>query len=299
MKQSECGMQRVGYIGLGNMGGGIATHLVRAGVPLFAYDTNPDAVQKIVAEGGKAAESLRQITEDADILVVCVLDSAQVLDVVAGENGILQHCRPGQVVIIQSTVIPQTILRLADAAKERGVDLIDAPVSGSFEDRLNGTLAVIVGGDAAVVERCRPLLETIGNKVRHVGPLGSAEVAKLANNAIMHTTRLAAIEAMRFAAAYGVTEDMVRAVAKVCSADSWVLDHWAYFDAQTKLAIGDDAPQIRDALEAAGHRDVDLPLCRAAAGNAPAIESGRRHLLQGTLASAQVRVSGKNLVTGL
>lgn len=280
MERSNYETQRVGYIGLGNMGGGIATHLVRAGVPLIAYDINPDAVEKVVTAGGKGAESVRQVTEEADILIVCVLDSAQVIDVVAGPNGILEHSRPGQIVIIQSTVIPQTIVRVADAARERGVDLIDAPVSGSFDDRLNGTLAVIVGGDETVVERCRPVLETIGNKVRHVGPLGSAEVAKLANNAIMHTTRLAAIEIMRFAAAYGVSEDMVRAVAKVCSADSWVLDNWGYFDAQTMLAIGDDAPQIRNALEAAEHRDIDLPLCRATADIAPSIESGRRRQLQ-------------------
>lgn len=241
MAQSDPVTQRVGYVGLGNMGGGIAIHLARSGVQLIVYDINSDAVAKVVAEGGNGAKSLQQIAREADVVVVCVLDSEQVIDVVLGQNGILDNSRPGQVIIIQSTVIPQTILRVAEAARERGVDVIDAPVSGSFEDRLNGTLAVIVGGDERVVDRCRPVLETIGSKVRHVGPLGSAEVAKLANNAIMHTTRLAAIEVMRFAAAYGVSEEMVRSVAKVSSADSWVLDNWSYFDAQTVSAIGECA----------------------------------------------------------
>lgn len=280
MAQSSSVTQQVGYVGLGNMGGGIAIHLARAAVRLIVYDINPDAVTKIVVEGGRAAASLQQIAEEADIVLICVLDSEQVIDVVLGQNGILDNSRPGQVIIIQSTVVPQTILHVAEAASKRGVAVLDAPVSGSFEDRLNGTLAVIVGGDQTVVDRCRPLLETIGNKVRHVGPLGSAEVAKLANNTIMHTTRLAAIEVMRFAAAYGVSEEMVRSVAKVSSADSWVLDNWSYFDAQTKSAIGDDAPQIRNLLEAADYRGVDLPLCRATADAAPRIEVGRRQLLQ-------------------
>jgi 3-hydroxyisobutyrate dehydrogenase len=276
---------RVGYVGLGNMGGGIAVHLAQAGVRLIVYDIDPQAVARVVAEGAEEAASPAHLAAESDIVIICVLNSEQLMAVLTGRDGILESSRPGQIVVIQSTVPPQTVLRAAQAAESFGVGVIDAPVSGSFDDRRNGTLAVIVGGADDVVARCRPVLEIIGNKIRHVGPLGAAEVAKLVNNAIMHTTRLAAIEAMRFAASFGVSEEMIRAVAKLCSANSWVLDNWEYFDQQTLAAMGDDAPQIRDILEAASDVGVDLPLCRETARAAAAIESNRRNFLQGRSSS--------------
>lgn len=270
---------RVGYVGLGDMGGGIAVHLAQSGVDLAVFDLNADAIARVVSEGAKPAASLAELAAATDIIVICVLDSAQVKAVVAGPGGLLEHGRRGQVIVIQSTVVPQTVVDVAAMAASHGIDVIDAPVSGNVEDRLNGTLAVIVGGEEDVVARCLPVLEIIGSPVIHVGPLGSGQVAKLANNSITLTTRLAAIEIMRFTAAYGVSEAKLRAVAKASSADSWVLDNWSYFDDHTRAAHGDNAPQVCEAVEAGEARGLEMPLSRAVMANSHAIEAGRRVVL--------------------
>jgi 3-hydroxyisobutyrate dehydrogenase len=271
--------ERVGYVGLGDMGGGIATHLARSGVDLTVYDVSPAAVERLVVEGANAATSPANLMGAVDIAVVCVYNAAQVRDVVHGQDGLLSNARAGQVIVVQSTVPPDTVLAVAEVAADHGVGVVDAPVSGNTDDRLNGTLVVMVGGEDTVLDRVSPLLATIGDPVIVVGPLGSGAVAKLANNTIMQATRNAALEVMAFAAAFGLSEAKIREACRAGSAQSWVLANWEYYDYQAARGAGAAAPQVRETVAAAAGRGVDLPLSRALLDLHPEAFRRRRELL--------------------
>jgi 3-hydroxyisobutyrate dehydrogenase-like beta-hydroxyacid dehydrogenase len=168
----------IGIIGLGQMGGGIAANLVRAGYPLLGYDLKAEAVERLVEAGGRAAGSGEQIVAESDI----VLTSVEGQDAIALADGVLlPNARPGQTFIDHSTVPPPETRRIGQAFLDRGAQYLDAPVSGGRGGAAAGTLRVFAGGDRATAERCWPLFEAIGNpeKVVYCGAIGQGQVAKV------------------------------------------------------------------------------------------------------------------------
>jgi len=204
---------RVGYIGLGDMGGAMAGHLAPEGHDACVYDLDAEKVRAVVETGAKAAASCREVGEHAEVLSVCVPADAHVEAVLLGDDGALAGMARGSLVAIHSTVQPTTIERVAAAARERGVDLIDACVTGGRAVAEKGELTLLVGGEADALERARPVLEAYGKTLLHAGPLGSGAKLKLAVNLLTYVNWAAAAEAFRLAKASGLdTEIFLQAV---------------------------------------------------------------------------------------
>jgi 3-hydroxyisobutyrate dehydrogenase-like beta-hydroxyacid dehydrogenase len=260
------GSTSVGLVGLGNLGRPLASTLVRAGWKTAVHDVRTELVRPLVEEGATAAAP--SDLADCDVLVLVVPDDAAVEAVLTGPGGYLADGRGGRAVIVHSTVLPATAKRLANLATDRGVELIDAPVSGGAERAAAGTLTVMAGGDAAAIERVRPLLDAVGDPVLHVGPVGAGAATKLANQLTMFANLAGMYEALDFAAAHGVTTDALVTALSTSLGDSWVarnLDFWdrtaAEYDANgTPVHARPWSKDLAEVVLAARAAGVAVPL---------------------------------------
>ena len=254
----------VGFAGLGNLGFPLATTLVRAGWDLAVLDTVPERAEPLVALGAKAVPHAVALA-DRDVLVLAVPDDAAVEQVL---GAFLAVDRPGRVVVVHSTVLPQTATRLAEVAAARGVDLVDAPVSGGAERAAAGTLTVMAGGEPAALARVRPLLDAVGDPVLHVGPVGAGAAAKLANQLTMFANLAGVYEAIDFAAAHGVAAEALLSALETSLGDSWIarnLDFWdrttaAYDRSGTPVQDRPWSKDLAEVVQAARAADVPVPL---------------------------------------
>ncbi len=197
-------MTTVAVIGLGIMGGPMAANLLKAGFDVVGYNRSRDKVDQLVGQGGRGADDVAGAVRDADVVVTMLPDSPDVEGVVLGEDGVLDSARPGTLLIDASTIRPDVSVRLAEAAKARGVRAVDAPVSGGEAGAVEGTLSIMVGGEESDVAAARPVLEAVGSTVVHVGPAGSGQTVKAANQLIVAGTIELVAEALVFLEAYGV-----------------------------------------------------------------------------------------------
>ena len=218
---------KVGFIGLGMQGKYMAVNLAAAGYDLMVFDTRPEPLRELAAAGAQIAGSNAEVAAHAEIVQVCVLNDAQVEAVVAGPKGLLEAAKPGAIVVIHSTIEPATIQRLAPIAAAKKVEIIDAPVSGSEKGAKARTMSFMVGGSKSALEKCRPLFETSGPKIQHVGELGSGMRAKLAHQIIISINMMAAYEGMRVGVESGLDPKVLEKVISEGLAQSWVADHWS------------------------------------------------------------------------
>jgi len=219
-------VRRVGFIGLGNMGRPMALNLARAGFELTVYDVRDAPLRELAAAGAQVARSTREVGERSEVVETVVVDDAQVEAVFLGSghgDGALAGARPGTILVIHSTVSPLVCRKVAEAARERGVHVLDAAVSGAEERSAAGTLTLMVGGEASAVETCRPLFEVIGERIFHVGGVGQGLAAKLCNNLMLLANMQILEETLRLAAAAGVDERTMVEIASVSTADSWAV----------------------------------------------------------------------------
>jgi 3-hydroxyisobutyrate dehydrogenase-like beta-hydroxyacid dehydrogenase len=193
----------VGVIGLGDIGRGVADAVVRAGLNLVVCDLRPEATAPFETKA-HVAGTPAELGARADVVVVAVVDDRQVLAVLDGDDGALAGLAPGSVVVVLSTVAPATVEAAAQLALRRDVDVIDCGVSGGPQASMDGTLVAMVGGDGAVIERVRPVLDTFTSLVVAMGPLGAGLKAKLARNLVQYASWLAAYEAQVLAEAAGI-----------------------------------------------------------------------------------------------
>ncbi|MSP98334.1 MAG: NAD(P)-dependent oxidoreductase [Betaproteobacteria bacterium] len=218
--------EKVGFIGLGNIGQPMAVQLARAGYDLMVYDVRKEPLAELAALGAKVALSPREVGAHADIIEFVVADDPQVEAAIIGTGGVLETAKPGTILAIHSTVLPSTIHKVAKIAAERGVIVIDAQISGGSTGAATGKLSYMVGGDETAFKRCRPLFEKCGDKIFHLGPLGAGAMTKLANNLIVYITRLAAAEGMRLAEIGGIDLKKFTEVVHASSGQSRVVDTW-------------------------------------------------------------------------
>ena len=254
----------IGMIGLGDMGSAMATSIVRT-FPLNAYDLRAEAVDRLVASGVRKAASLEALANSVDVVILVVLDDAQVEDVV---GKLLKH--PGKIhtIIISSTVLPSTAIALGDAARKLGIDMIDAAVTGGTEKASRGTITVLLGGDEGPVLRCWPLFKSFGKELFHLGPLGAGSAGKLVNNLLSLGNNILILEAMQLADAYGISEDKVTEFIVVSPGDSHGIRTWGRIDRQRRADPAAGSPIIyekfakdmKTAARAAGQRSVVLPV---------------------------------------
>jgi 2-hydroxy-3-oxopropionate reductase len=207
-------MTTVAVIGLGIMGGPMAANLLKAGFDVVGYNRSRDKVDQLIGQGGRGAADVAGAVRDADVVLTMLPDSPDVEGVVLGENGVLDSAKPGTLLVDASTIRPDVSVRLAEAARARGVRAVDAPVSGGEAGAVEGTLSIMVGGEEADVEAARPVLEVVGSTVVHVGPAGSGQTVKAANQLIVAGTIELVAEALVFLEAHGVdTEAAVKVLA--------------------------------------------------------------------------------------
>jgi 2-hydroxy-3-oxopropionate reductase len=207
-------MTTIAVIGLGVMGGPMAANLVKAGYDVVGYNRSAAKVNALVSEGGRGAASVAEAVKDAQVVLTVLPDSPDVEEVVAGEEGVLAHAAAGTLWIDSSTIQPKVAVRLAQAAAERGLRAIDAPVSGGEAGAREASLSIMVGGDAMDVLEARPVLEAVGSTIVHVGPSGSGQTVKAANQLIVAGTIELVAEALVFLEAHDVdTQAAVKVLA--------------------------------------------------------------------------------------
>lgn len=214
------------FVGLGNIGYPMAQSLIRAGHQLLAYDLDRNAVKRIEAEGGRAAESLGAVAAAADIVGICVVTDAQLRQVI---SGLLPGAVAGSLFVIHSTVLPATIEWASGVAQAKGVAVVDAPVSGGDIRAARGELAIMVGGDQNHVESLKHYLESLGTS-HYVGPVGTGAAAKLAIQGMTFVNQLATLEVARFAALHGIDEPTLMSLAQETTGQSFATTNWGHFD---------------------------------------------------------------------
>lgn len=214
---------RVGMIGLGLMGAGMAQNLLAAGHDLVVYNRTTARADALVAAGATRADSPRVVAQSCDVIVVCVSDTPDVVEVVTGSDGISSGAQPGSLVIDCSTISPEVTRDLATALAANDVAFVDAPVSGGSEGAAQGTLSTMVGGSPKSFARAKPVLEAFSARITHVGDVGAGQATKLVNQILVVGNMLAAAEALSFAAANGLDLDRTLEAVTGGAAGSWML----------------------------------------------------------------------------
>jgi 2-hydroxy-3-oxopropionate reductase len=217
-------MLKVGYIGLGLMGKSIARNILKSGFPVVVHNRSRAAVDELVSEGAIAANSPKEVASQVDIIFTNLPDSPDVEKVVFGENGIIKGARAGLIVIDNSTIKPASARMIAEKLKEKGVFSLDAPVSGGDIGAKNGTLTIMVGGDADALEKAMPVLQAMGKTITHVGDAGAGQVAKAANQIMVAAQMVAMGELLVFSKKAGVDPRKVVDAIKAGAAQCWALD---------------------------------------------------------------------------
>jgi 2-hydroxy-3-oxopropionate reductase len=203
-------MEKIGFIGLGIMGKPMSQHLLKAGYPLVVLDRVQEPVNELVAAGAKVGTSPQNVAQQSDVIITMLPDSPDVEEVMFGANGVMTGLRAGALVIDMSTILPSVARRVAAAAREKGADALDAPVSGGQVGAVNATLTIMVGGSQAAFDRAKPIFEKIGKNITLVGDAGAGQVTKAANQIIVGVTIAAVSEALLLAAKAGVNPAKVR-----------------------------------------------------------------------------------------
>jgi 3-hydroxyisobutyrate dehydrogenase len=255
-------MTSIGFIGLGNMGLPMVANLVRAGFAVHAYDVRREAVDAAVDRGAAPLTSAAEAAGRVEVVITMLPDSPEVEAAYLGPKGILEGATPGLVCIDMSTIDPATTRRVGERLQAAAVRMLDAPVSGGVPRATDGTLTIMVGGDADLVERARPILGAMGANVIHIGPLGAGEVAKICNNLLAGVSMIAAAEAMTIGIRAGVDPRVLHEVIRRSSGSCWALEHNCPVPGLTPKAAsnGGFAPGFMTDLMA-----KDLALARAAA----------------------------------
>lgn len=218
------GRPTVGFIGLGELGACIAQRLVETGHPTVLWARRPDSLVPFEGTAATVAGSPAAMAAACDVVCICVLDDEGVEQVVAGPSGLLAGAREGLAIAVLSTVRPDTCVALAEQAARRGVLLVDAPVSGSWEEAVTGTLVAMVGGDDAAVAACRPALAAFTTSVEHLGPVGAGERAKLINNATLIAQVGVVLDSVATGEGIGVDPDRLLEVLAQGSARSYAVE---------------------------------------------------------------------------
>jgi 2-hydroxy-3-oxopropionate reductase len=203
-------MEKVGYIGLGIMGRPAALNLVNAGYPLRVYARRPAMTEPLTKAGATACDSSASVAAESDIVITNVSDTHDVVEVILGENGIIESIRPGSVVVDMSTISPSVTRTIAERLAEKDVHMLDAPVSGGEQGAIDGTLSIMVGGKAEIFERVKPLFDVMGKNIVHIGDHGAGQVTKSCNQVVIAQAIAAIGEAYLLARASGVDPVKVR-----------------------------------------------------------------------------------------
>ncbi|WP_264992918.1 NAD(P)-dependent oxidoreductase, partial [Mycobacterium montefiorense] len=215
---------RVGFIGLGSQGGPMARRIIECGFSTTLWARRPASVEPFADIPVKIAQSPAELAAASDLVCLCVVGEADIEEITSGEHGLLAGIAPGAVIAVHSTVHPDTCKALAKRASSKRVSVIDAPVSGGGPAAAKGHLMVMVGGQTDVVESCRPVFETYGDPIVHLGELGTGQTTKLLNNLLFTANLGTAATALALAQSLGVAPDRLVEVVSRGSGNSFALN---------------------------------------------------------------------------
>jgi 3-hydroxyisobutyrate dehydrogenase len=218
---------KIGFIGLGIMGRSMSRNLRQAGYDVTVWNRTAAKMAEAEAEwGAKTAASPKEVAAHSDVVITMVGDTPDVKEVVAGEEGVLAGARPGTVLIDMSTISPAATRELAGLAQEKGVAMLDAPVSGGDVGARNGTLSIMVGGEEEVLGKVRPILEVMGKTIVHCGLIGAGQTVKACNQILCGLNLLGMVEALAFAKKAGVDLEKMIQVTSQGAGGSWALSNY-------------------------------------------------------------------------
>lgn len=217
---------KIGFFGVGHMGGPMAANLVRAGHEVIAFDLVPELLNAAVEQGAKAADSAAQAVQGADVVISMLPSAGAVRGLYLGEAGVLKHIDASALIIDCSTIDADTAREVAAIAKEQGRVMIDAPVSGGVGGAKAGTLTFICGGQEEAIDRARPVLECMGAQVFRAGDNGAGQLAKICNNMLLAIHMIGTAEALQMGADHGLDPAVLSEIMKASSGDNWSLDKY-------------------------------------------------------------------------
>lgn len=278
---------KIAFIGLGNMGGPMASNLLDAGHDLVVFDLIPEALEAAVAKGATAADSAAEAAAAGDILISMLPAGVHVNDLYLGNGGVMDAVRDGTLLIDCSTIDAETSRRVAAAAAERGLEMLDAPVSGGTGGAKAGTLTFIVGGPAPALEHARPLLEIMGKNIFHAGDAGAGQVGKMCNNMLLGVLMTGTSEALNLGVAQGLDPAVLSDIMKASSGGNWALNVYNPYPGVMDSVPSSNGYQggfgvdlmLKDlglAMDAAVKSRVSTPL-GSVARNLYAVHSGNGH----------------------
>lgn len=262
-------MERVGFVGLGTMGAGMAANVARAGFPLIVWNRTAGKAAPLVELGAREAGSPAELAGAADVVVTCVTDTPDLSEVLFGPAGIAEASPAPALLVDCSTISPGATRDFADRLAERGVSMVDAPVSGGSEGAVQGTLTIFVGGRPEDVERAQPVLAAMGRTITHLGPVGSGQAAKAVNQVILCGAYLGVAEGLVLAMKEGLDLDRLVPALNGGAARSWVLENRSGRMIANEYPLGFKVALHRKdlaiALEMARQSGVSLPVAALAA----------------------------------
>ncbi len=256
--------EKVGFIGLGIMGRGMAANLLAKGFDVTVWNRTASRADGLVEAGAARAESPAAVARDCPIVITCVSDTPDVEAVVLGSGGVLEGVASGSLVIDCSTISPQATLEIAKALEAKGASMLDAPISGGSEGAEKGTLSIMVGGRAEDFERARPCLEAMGTTITHVGAQGAGQTVKLVNQILVVGNCVAMCEALLFAQAGGVDLQKTFDAISQGAAGSWMFTNRApqiiRRDWSPGFMVSLQQKDLRLVLAAADEMGVPIPV---------------------------------------
>jgi 3-hydroxyisobutyrate dehydrogenase len=214
-------MKTIGFIGLGHMGQPMAINLLKAGFAVHVYDVVPDAVKAVAEQGGKAEQRIADMADKCDVIITMVQTGKQVEGVCLGESGIFAHLGKDKLFIDCSSIDIVTTRTLHEEATKRGINMLDAPVSGGVAGATAGTLTMMVGGSTANFERAQPFLNVLGKKIIHAGAPGSGQAAKICNNLLLGISMIGVCEAFTLAEKLGLEPKKFFEISSNASGQCW------------------------------------------------------------------------------
>ncbi len=255
---------KVGFIGLGIMGKPMSKNLIKAGYSLVVHDVNKSAVTELIALGAESAENARELAEKVEVIITMLPNSPHVKEVVLGPNGVIEAARPGLVLIDMSSIAPLVSRELSLRLAEKGMEMLDAPVSGGEPKAIDGTLSVMVGGKKGVFDKYYDLMKAMAASVVLTGDIGAGNVTKLANQIIVALNIAAMSEALVLATKAGVEPELVYKAIRGGLAGSSVLEAKAPLVMDRKFNPGFRVnlhiKDLNNAIETAHEVGVPLPL---------------------------------------
>lgn len=239
-------MKSIGFIGLGLMGSGMSMNILKAGFSLTVWNRTVSKTEPLAKAGAKVAKTPREVAENSDIIIDIVTDSKDVEEVLLGASGVIHGVKPGTIVIDMSTISPIRTRNMAVKFREKGIKMLDAPVSGGDIGARNGTLSIMVGGDKDAFEEAIPVFQAMGKTITHIGGNGDGQICKAVNQILVGMNMLGVAEALVFAKKASVDPKKVHAAIVGGAAGSWQLTNNG-----AKLLIGDHEPgfKVKDYLK--------------------------------------------------